>query len=107
MNMIKDENLRLVYSDQEREFIAEKISYFKKSVAFCSIGAVGMPIFYMVNLYFVGTGNFLLLLFCLLWAILGLFAFLQLPFAVWNLQKYQKMAQEHQEFLQKYNRLTK
>ncbi|MDV7338071.1 hypothetical protein RYZ26_00590 [Terasakiella sp. A23] len=106
MNVIKDENLRLLYSDQEREFIHEKIVYHRRSFIMCVLTTIGMPIFYMVNLHFVGTGNFLLLVSCLIWAILGLFGFLQLPFAGWNLWKYCKMAAEHQEFLQKYNRLT-
>jgi hypothetical protein len=100
----KDDTLRLLYQEQEADFITEKISYHKRSLQFCVIGMAGIPVFYFLNAFFVGSGNFLLLLGSLLWAILGVFASFSLIPIHLNIKKYKKLRDEHHSFLEKYNR---
>ncbi|NVK20006.1 MAG: hypothetical protein HWE30_15005 [Methylocystaceae bacterium] len=106
-NRIHDENLRLIYSQQESDFLDEKQHYYLTSLWLCLLGAIGVPIFFTINHYFLGTGSFMLLLLSFLWAILGMFAAMNLPFVVFKVFKYRKLKSEHIKFLQRYNRLTK
>jgi len=106
-DQIHDENLRLIFSTQESEFLQEKQRYYRTSLCLCLIGAAGIPIFFSINHYFLGSGNFTLLLLSCLWAILGIFALINLPFVLFKVIKYRQLKSDHLNFLQKYNRLPK
>jgi len=103
-NPVKDETLRLLYNEQETQFIADKIKYSRRSLNLCLLGVAGLPIYFFVNWAFMGSGMFILLLGCFLWAILGVFSILWLIPLILNLKKYNYMKKEHREFLAKYNR---
>lgn len=105
-NPVKDETLRLLYSEQETRFITDKIKYNRRSLLLCLWGVTGMPVFYFANWAFMGSGMFFLLLGSFLWAILGVFSSLWLIPIILNLKKYNHMKKEHREFLKKYNRLS-
>jgi len=101
---IKDETLRLLYIEQEKDFIAEKIKYHQRSFYLCLVAIAGIPVCYFMNITFVGTGMFFILVLNFLWAILGVFTLLGILPILLNIKKYKEMRQEHGEFLIKYNR---
>ena len=105
--IIRDDNLRLVFSKTERIYIEAKFKYHRQSLIYCALFVVGW-LFYLELLPLLQViwqnSEILLKVIALLW---GIFVFCSLLMAIpisIQVRKYQKFMLDHQKFMRKYNR---
>lgn len=100
----KDINLRLIYAKQENDYLDGQIKYYQRSLFLALLMIIGIPVFFGLNHFFLGTGLFFLMLATFIWALFGLVGILSLFPILYRLRTYFKMKKDHVDFLTKYNR---
>jgi len=105
---LHDDNLRLIFSTQERKYLAEEVSYHRTSLIYCGLIYIATFMFAMIYpLILVISPQSSTVLF-IFGGLLGLVSFCAtlMVFPIWvQLRKHKKLMHDHKEFMRKYNRL--
>jgi len=105
--ILRDDNLRLIFSVREREFIMGKYRYQRNNFVTCGGIVIGFLFFLEIYplLYLLGANsNGLLMLIGVVWGFVGFCAIWIGIIALQKLRKYKNFLQEHQKFMRKYRR---
>ncbi len=98
----KDDNLRLIFSEQHGQWLDSRIAVTRRAIAVLA-AIVGLGVVITAGASVLADGrHFVYLLFS---AALTIIAAIELIRRIHGLRKYRRYTEDHQGFLKKYNRL--
>lgn len=105
--VLRDDNLRLILSAVEKDYIIKEQAYHRQSLIYCFYLLSGFGLYLMLmplGKVICADSAPLMMLVAVLWGTVCLCVLLMMLFIWHSYRKYTKFMQDHQKFMEQYGR---